>query len=136
MKRLAIFLDGTWNDPGSETNVHKLYSAVAAQGTDGVQQLTYYDPGVGTTKYQKILGGAVGLGLSKNVRDAYSWLLQNYVDNDEVYVIGFSRGAYTLGGRPAIQTTKRYEMERTSAAANRQHARRSTNVVGVRPNPQ
>ena len=101
MKRLAIFLDGTWNDPGSETNVHKLYSAVAVEGADRVQQLTYYDPGVGTTKYQKILGGAVGLGLSENVRDAYSWLLQNYVDNDEVYVIGFSRGAYTarsLGG--------------------------------------
>jgi uncharacterized protein (DUF2235 family) len=35
------------------------------------------------------------------VQEAYSWLLDNYVDGDEVYIIGFSRGAYTarsLGG--------------------------------------
>lgn len=101
MKRLAIFFDGTWNDPVSETNVYKLYSSVSKQAPDGVQQIPKYDPGVGTPTFQKILGGTVGLGLSKNVKDAYSWLLQNYADKDEVYVFGFSRGAYTarsLGG--------------------------------------
>jgi uncharacterized protein (DUF2235 family) len=101
VKRLSIFLDGTWNDPGTETNVSKLHSLVAAQGLDGADQKSYYDPGVGTKPLEKVLGGAVGLGLSLNVRQAYGWLLEHYVDNDEVYIFGFSRGAYTarsLGG--------------------------------------
>jgi uncharacterized protein (DUF2235 family) len=101
MKRLSIFLDGTWNDPGSETNVSKLSKLVAAHSLDGVEQKTYYDPGVGTKPFEKVLGGAIGMGLSLNVRQAYGWLLENYVDDDEVYIFGFSRGAYTarsLGG--------------------------------------
>jgi uncharacterized protein (DUF2235 family) len=102
MKRLSIFLDGTWNDEGSHTNVYELAERVALTGADGVQQLKpYYDPGVGTKRLEKLRGGALGMGLSKNVRDAYSWLLKEYEDGDEVYIFGFSRGAYTarsLGG--------------------------------------
>ena len=101
MKRLAIFLDGTWNDEGSQTNVYRLYESVAVPSPDGVVQDKYYDPGVGTTRLQKISGGALGKGLSKNVRQAYSWLLDRYEESDHVYIFGFSRGAYTarsLGG--------------------------------------
>src|SRR5262245_59688939 len=101
MKRLAIFLDGTWNDPSSRTNVVKLFDLVAPRGADDVVQKSYYDAGVGTKWYNKLRGGTVGAGLSKNVRQAYSWLLENYADGDEVYIFGFSRGAYTarsLGG--------------------------------------
>jgi hypothetical protein len=41
------------------------------------------------------MGGAVGLGLSRNVRDAYSFLAENYCEGDEIFLFGFSRGAYT-----------------------------------------
>jgi uncharacterized protein (DUF2235 family) len=102
MKRLSVFLDGTWNDPASDTNVYELCRRVAANGQDGTQQVKpHYDPGVGTKKFEKLRGGAVGMGLSGNVRAAYQWLLDNYVEGDEVYIFGFSRGAYTarsLGG--------------------------------------
>lgn len=101
MKRLAIFLDGTWNDEGSATNVHALWQLVAAAGTDRMPQEKYYDKGVGTRWHNKISGGALGRGLSENVCQAYSWLRKKYEDGDEVYIFGFSRGAYTarsLGG--------------------------------------
>ncbi len=102
MKRLSIFLDGTWNDPASETNVIRLSTLVAARGADGIEQVKpYYESGVGTKWYEKVRGGAVGMGLSRNVRDAYRWLLDYYRDGDEVYIFGFSRGAYSarsLGG--------------------------------------
>jgi uncharacterized protein (DUF2235 family) len=101
MKRLAIFLDGTWNDPADDTNVSRLYDLVAPQDDAGVGQACHYDPGVGTEPFTRLLGGAFGEGLSRNVRDAYRFLVDRYEDGDEVYVFGFSRGAYTarsLGG--------------------------------------
>jgi len=101
MKRLAVFLDGTWNDKGSRTNVHRLSELVAPRGTDGIAQELRYDPGVGTKWHNKLSGGTLGRGLSDNVRQAYSWLLKRYEDGDHVFIFGFSRGAYTarsLGG--------------------------------------
>ncbi len=57
----------------------------------------FYDPGVGTDNLlDKISGGAFGIGLSKNVQDAYRFLVHNYADSDEIYLFGFSRGAYTV----------------------------------------
>lgn len=95
MTRLAVFLDGTWNDPKDETNVCRLLNLVQAKGTDGVEQKTFYDKGVGTKASDRLLGGAFGLGLSTNVLDAYRWLVKHYVEDDPIYIFGFSRGAYT-----------------------------------------
>lgn len=94
-KRLAMFLDGTWNDPDANTNVWRLYAMTAEHGDDGIRQIRYYDPGVGTRWYDRVIGGMLGWGLSKNVRAAYLWLVQNYDPGDEVFIFGFSRGAYT-----------------------------------------
>jgi uncharacterized protein (DUF2235 family) len=95
MRRLALFMDGTWNDPESETNVCKLYQRVAKRDRDGVEQLSSYVHGVGTNRFERLRGGAFGLGLSRNVLKGYRWLVENYRDGDEIYVFGFSRGAYT-----------------------------------------
>ena len=94
-KRLAIFLDGTWNEPGDNTNVWRMKLMVADAGADGVRQVSYYDEGVGTTWYTRLRGGAFAKGLSKNVRQAYQWLMEHYNDGDDVFVFGFSRGAFT-----------------------------------------
>ncbi|MET4445943.1 uncharacterized protein (DUF2235 family) [Bradyrhizobium sp. GM2.2] len=51
------------------------------------------------------LGGAFGQGLDDNIRLAYEWLIENYRDGDEIFIFGFSRGAYTaraLAGLIAI----------------------------------
>ena len=94
-KKIALFLDGTWNEPGDNTNVWRLKLMLDDQNADGVPQISYYDTGVGTKWYDGISGGALGIGLSTNIREAYQWLMEHYAEDDEVYVFGFSRGAYT-----------------------------------------
>ena len=95
MKRLALFLDGTWNEPGDNTNVWRLRSMVAARDAAGIEQRVYYDTGVGTRWYDRLRGGLLGKGLSTNIREAYQWLVEHYDEDDEIYVFGFSRGAFT-----------------------------------------
>ncbi len=94
-KRLALFFDGTWNDPNDNTNVWSLKRTLAAVGADGRRQLPFYDKGVGTNPLDRISGGAFGVGLSENVQQGYAWLMQNYQPGDEIYIFGFSRGAFT-----------------------------------------
>jgi uncharacterized protein (DUF2235 family) len=109
MKRLIVCCDGTWNTPDQTkndlpcpTNVVKLFNAVAEEA-DGVKQLSYYHPGVGTegSGLSRALGGAYGAGLGKNIVSAYAWLAAHYEPNDQIFLFGFSRGAFTvrsLGG--------------------------------------
>jgi uncharacterized protein (DUF2235 family) len=94
-KRLALFFDGTWNEPGDSTNVWRLKLMLADRGGDGLHQEAYYDPGVGTHPLDRISGGAFGYGLSDNVRDGYRWLMEHYNEGDEIFLFGFSRGAFT-----------------------------------------
>lgn len=100
-KRLVICCDGTWNRPDSDhvTNIEKIARTVATDlaSTDGVQQLVLYLAGVGAGSYgaDRLLGGAFGFGLFANVRNGYRFLALNYEPGDEIFVFGFSRGAYT-----------------------------------------
>ncbi len=89
-KRLALFLDGTWNEVDSNTNVWRMKLLCAPTSTDGKAQLTYYEIGV-----NGVIGGSTGKGLDANIRKAYEWLVENYNDGDEIFIFGFSRGAYT-----------------------------------------
>jgi uncharacterized protein (DUF2235 family) len=94
-KRLALFFDGTWNEPDDHTNVRRLHLMLADRGVDGIPQRAFYDPGVGTRWYDRLSGGMFGAGLSDNVRSGYRWLTENYDRGDEIYIFGFSRGAFT-----------------------------------------
>src|SRR3954454_15343336 len=89
-KRLAVFLDGTWNAVDDNTNVWRMKSLTAPRDVNGVVQLVYYDIGV-----NGFLGGTWGAGLSTNVTKAYEWLVENYDPGDDIFIFGFSRGAYT-----------------------------------------
>lgn len=62
------------------------------------KQLTYYDDGVGAEKlrWPRLIGGAFGWGLSRNIRQAYAFLCLNYEPGDRIYLFGFSRGAFTV----------------------------------------
>ena len=102
--RIAYFCDGTWNDPASNTNVYRLSNATLH--IPG-QQDARYDPGVGTdgNPVDKLAGGALGAGLVNKVKDGYTRLAHMYSAGDELYIFGFSRGAYTarcLAGMIAI----------------------------------
>lgn len=100
MKRLVLCCDGTWNSPVSTSvsNVEKIARAVRTGiGPDGVQQMVFSVEGVGAQGYlvDRLLGGAFGSGLTRNVVEGYRHLALNYEPGDEIYVFGFSRGAYT-----------------------------------------
>ena len=101
MKRLVVCCDGTWNKPDNQavTNVEKIARTVQTDpgATGGTYQLVYYISGVGASSYEadRLLGGAFGFGLFQHVIACYRFLAQNYEPGDEIFIIGFSRGAYT-----------------------------------------
>jgi uncharacterized protein (DUF2235 family) len=111
-RNIVILCDGTGNELGGAlsdsesdiriSNVLKLYR-IAEKGK---QQLVYYTPGVGTIgkvdflyrwkqKFLGVLGLALGYGLDDNVLSAYRFLVQNWQEGDNIYLFGFSRGAWT-----------------------------------------
>jgi uncharacterized protein (DUF2235 family) len=106
MKRLVICADGTWNvrdqvDPRTKkrhpTNVTKVARAVLPQAADGASQIVFYHEGVGTSRgLDRLTGGAFGAGIEDNIRTLYRFLVYNYEPGDEIYLFGFSRGAFTV----------------------------------------
>ena len=98
-KHLIICSDGTWNRPDGRhvTNVVKITRALRAQAPKGIEQVVFYDWGVGTGDLgDKVKGGAFGEGLDKNIQDAYRFLVHNHAPGDSIFLFGFSRGAYTV----------------------------------------
>jgi hypothetical protein len=128
--RLVVCCDGTWNKPDNETitNVEKIARTVQSDpsATGGVHQLVYYVSGVGAGSYaaDRVLGGAFGFGLFHNVIACYRFLAQNYEPGDEIFILGFSRGAYTarsvagMVGRVGLLTKVSLVEERLPAAVH------------------
>lgn len=98
-KNIVICSDGTGNSGGKRrgTNVWRVFNAVDRHHGD-CEQLTFYDDGVGTHNVRplRLLGGAFGWGLSRNIREAYEFLALNYEVGDRIFLFGFSRGAFTV----------------------------------------
>ena len=100
-KRIVICADGTWNRPEKDikedfpTNILRLARAIKPIDIDGNPQQVFYDWGVGSY-YDKVVGGATGKGLHKNILDDYRYIVQNYAPGDEIFLFGFSRGSYTI----------------------------------------
>jgi len=116
-KRIILLLDGTWNDPAAgdnDTNIVRLEDLIvrtlretstenaATLGklthgyvTDGQENIVLYQRGVGTGAFDRFKGGVLGIGLHDNIRRAYKFLSYHYEKGCDLYVFGFSRGAYT-----------------------------------------
>ena len=114
-KRLIVACDGTWmnSDNGFErdtllpwdhsghlqvpSNITRICRAVLPRSVDGHNQIVYYQAGVGTEEswWDQLYGGSTGAGLSENIREAYAFLATNYLPGDEIFLLGFSRGAFT-----------------------------------------
>ena len=102
MKKIILYFDGTSNKFGDKnTNVVKAYRVTSSEG-----QIKCYIPGVGSMsnkKYhfytsrliKKIVGLAFGYGLQERVITGYQFISEHYCPGDEIYLFGFSRGAYT-----------------------------------------
>jgi hypothetical protein len=108
-KNIALYLDSSWSNPEIRTNVRVLYEQT--RGVDihaspqknqrnrarieAAQQLRYYDRGVGTRFFNMFQGGVFGRWAAKNIGQAYDALARHYNDGDQIYIFGFSRGAFT-----------------------------------------
>lgn len=101
MKRIVVCCDGTWNADDTQTddtNVALIARSVhGSQQTGGALQVVLYLRGVGTSglKLETFIEGATGVGVDDNIRSAYQFICQNYIPGDEIYLFGFSRGAFT-----------------------------------------
>ena len=103
-RNIVICCDGTGNEiKENQSNVLKLFRTLKKDE----EQIAFYDPGVGTlsnsdawsrfkNKSKTVFGLATGYGLDKNVLDAYRFLVTHYQSGDQIYLFGFSRGAYTI----------------------------------------
>lgn len=121
--RIITCSDGTWNKPivddnkkkdntgkhrhpNISTNVERIFNCIAEKEEvkdekgnviETIYQHKAYDQGVGTgvTWWDRYIGGATGLGLDRNIKDMYLFLCMAYRPGDDIYLFGFSRGAYT-----------------------------------------
>ena len=108
MRNIVICCDGTGNEISENiSNVLKLYRCLRKTEKTQPRQLVYYDLGVGTLArpdvwhklrqdFNAILGLATGYGLDDNVLAAYEFLVRTWQEGDQIYLFGFSRGAYTV----------------------------------------
>lgn len=99
MKRLVCALDATWNDDDDAsplTNVAKLARAVLYDDGNGVRQLVRYVVGTASSQDRSFttLKGALGFDISDRIKAAYQFLCNAYEPGDEIYLFGFSQGAY------------------------------------------
>ncbi|MCJ1309426.1 hypothetical protein MMC25_003085 [Agyrium rufum] len=105
-KRIIVNCDGTWldSDNGSSSsklevpsNVTRISRAIKPLSRDKIPQVVFYQNGIGSvgTKSMRTVAGATGEGLSNNIREAYNFIGENYTSGDELFFIGFSRGAFT-----------------------------------------
>lgn len=138
----AVFMDGTANDFNSKTNVMRLNMRISELPEDSVS--TFYVEGVGTKS--RWISAAVGRGFDDRVLLAYSHLLQNYQQGDEIYLFGFSRGAYAarivaslvhyggLPGHPIIDPKSADRIARSVFAAYKgviDHTTRERRIAGA-----
>ncbi|MGY0569917.1 DUF2235 domain-containing protein [Bradyrhizobium sp. RDM12] len=144
-RKLVLFADGTGNAfTTQESSVWRLYEALDHTRPD---QIAYYIKGVGTAGWAPLaaLDGATGIGVPANVRKLYRFLCWNWREGDEIYIFGFSRGAFTArtlaaliasqGLVPAVidkVAVSHAEMQRNTMAAWREYRKHS---VGYRSLP-
>jgi Uncharacterized alpha/beta hydrolase domain (DUF2235) len=145
-RRLIVCCDGTWNWPESqrETNVIRLVRAIEpVDPNNNISQIVHYHLGVGTGNIlDRIVGGGAGVGLSNSVKACYGFLCDNYRPGDEIFLFGFSRGAYVARSVAGVVGTvgilHKSEMERFFEVwdwySQPRAERRETDLMRLAPN--
>lgn len=114
-KNIVIFADGTGQDGGLRpeqvlSNIYKLYRACRIGPSSSInpaEQVTFYDAGLGTETnatgmtrfrqwYHRMLSTVTGRGITINIADCYTFIINHYNPGDRIFLFGFSRGAYTV----------------------------------------
>jgi uncharacterized protein (DUF2235 family) len=92
-KRVVFCSDGTWDMASSQSNVYKFYKALLITA----DQMPFYDDGVGADGniILRLVEGAIGAGIEQKIKDGYTKIAHVYERGDQIYIFGFSRGAFT-----------------------------------------
>src|ERR1700741_2558907 len=109
-KNVIIYCDGTGQRGGvaldeRRSNIYKLYRATRCGpdvNIDPLEQVTFYDPGIGSLPrglgffgsawrfVSNIVSGATGLGLTANIIDCYAAVIRMWEPGDRIFLFGFS----------------------------------------------
>ena len=94
-KNIVVFADGTGKEGGKDanSNIYKLFNMIEDRTP---RQISFYGRGLGTGWWRKLGGLVGGAGISKNIKDCYKFIFENYEAGDHIYLFGFSRGAATV----------------------------------------
>jgi uncharacterized protein (DUF2235 family) len=112
-RQLVLLADGTnMNFTGGleDSHVVLLKQWLAGHPDTGGERLVFYDPGVGHPRtlhavtlwdrwidhVQRASALAFGLGVQENVAECYQWLATHWREGDQIFLFGFSRGAFTV----------------------------------------
>ncbi len=93
-KNIVVFSDGTGQEGGKKnnTNIYKMFNMLEDRTE---RQIVFYDRGVGSG-WRKITGNIGGMGISRNIKECYEFIFNNYMVGDKIFLFGFSRGAATV----------------------------------------
>jgi uncharacterized protein (DUF2235 family) len=157
-KNLVFCADGTWNGPGQPdsddhnsppSNVFKLFLALAGKddpatiqlakeqertltaANGAIEQITKYIHGVGDSSnwLVKVIGGGFGAGLIARIVRGYTFISRNYTAGDKIYLVGFSRGAYTARALAGLISAKGLLSAADPAFATKEAAYRAGSAV-------
>lgn len=94
--RWVIAIDGTWADRNSKGGSTVIADLGRVLSKTNHHQFVEYLEGVGTSAsiVEKLHGGLTGLGIDRQILRAYSFLIANWREGDEIVITGYSRGAY------------------------------------------
>ena len=157
-KNIVFCADGTWNYPsdpdddntgGGPSNVYKTFlrlegeldaasvrladeqekTLTAADGS--IEQVAKYLHGVGDSKnfLARVLGGTVGTGLIARIVRGYTFVSRNYAEGDRIYLVGFSRGAYTARALAGLISAKGLLPPEIADPADKEGAYRAGSAV-------
>ncbi len=117
--RIILCFDGEWHrppDPGQQlvasnfsrhsssstverppqqaTNVYQLYQSILPKTDTGLVQHKWYDSGVDRPWFHRFRNGPFGYELDRSILLGYAYLTATYQPGDQIFLYGFSRGAY------------------------------------------
>jgi uncharacterized protein (DUF2235 family) len=89
----VIILDGTMStlEPGFETHAGQAYRLACEMGS---RVSVFYESGVQWTSWRRTGDVMMGRGINRQIRRAYGYLASRYKPGDQIFLIGYSRGAY------------------------------------------
>jgi len=93
------------SDSPQDTTVLRLYHSILPRTQDGRAQQKWYDSGADIPWFYRFRDGSFGYGVDQIILHAYAYLAATYEPGDELFVYGFSRGAYTARSLVGLLTT-------------------------------